>query len=1127
MFYHAETQAVSDAVPEGFDVDPDYSARNVDWGILRGLAKGDLELSVRPGATADDAVRMVLYTGDGGVSLSRVLQILRGMDVEVVDERTTALVREDGLRCLVYDFGLHVSGAPRDGLTALFGEEDFRTRFLDTFRAAWTSRADSDRFNALVVHAGLDWRQATALRAYGKYLKQARFPYSPERIASVLVDNPRTTRALVSLFEARFDPALRTTDPSPGIDDAVDAVVVRMNHVVSMDADRILRAYLTLIRATQRTNYYIAKSPSSAGPCLSLKLHARDIDELPLPRPEIETFVYSPTVEGVHLRFGSVARGGLRWSSRSEDYRTEVLGLVKAQAVKNAVIVPVGAKGGFVVKQPFATNDDRVGTNEITREEGISGYRTFISGLLDITDNLSHDLGTVHHPDNVVCHDDSDTYLVVAADKGTASFSDIANEVAAQYGFWLGDAFASGGSVGYDHKAMGITARGAWESVRQHFGELDLDPDCDEFTVVGIGDMSGDVFGNGMLLSDRIRLVAAFDHRHIFIDPDPDPSISFAERKRMFSLTQSSWQDYDASLISEGGGVWDRTRKSIPLSPQARQALGIDSEHTRMSPPELIQAILCAPVDLLWNGGIGTYVKASDEDTLAVGDKTNDSLRVDGRALRCRVVVEGGNLGLTARGRIEYAKSGGRINTDAIDNSAGVSCSDHEVNLKILLSSLRGDQQLVGTRRAEFLESMSADVARLVLSENASHNAVLSESRAHASDRAQTDGRLISHLQATRGLDVELEALPNHREIATRVAQGNGLTSPELGTLLAHVKLAIKDDVLSSEVPDLDIFRDTLTGYFPHQVTESFPDAVNDHPLRREIIATQTVNRMVDTGGITFAFRLGEETGASSVDVVRAHVAATTIFGMDKLWERIRQSDIPKPLGSALALEARRLLDRAARWLLTNRPQPLDITAAIDHFLLPVAQLSPKISDRLRRGEAEFVKSNVNRWVEQGTPEDLAVEISELLYRYCLLDIVDVASAAGSYLDDAADLYFALSDRLEIDRTLAAVSSLPRDDRWNALARMALRDDLYRSLKMLTRDVLGSTSPDWSPEERVEAWEQSNGTQVGRGRRTLAAIFADGELSVTRLSVAALQIRNMITTEIQLPVFARSGSAAL
>nr|WP_253769535.1 NAD-glutamate dehydrogenase [Goodfellowiella coeruleoviolacea] len=1086
---------------------------------VEALAEGDLEMSFYIPANAEPGERRFkLYLAGQRVTLSQVLPMLQRMGVDVVDERPYELHWDGSVRYWIFDFGLRIQPPALDRL----GAEDMdevRTRFQDAFAAAWRGEAEVDRFNSLVLLAGLDWRQASVLRAYAKYLRQASTPYSQDYIEDAVLGHTEIATALVRLFEARFDPGAAESTRASRTDALVAEINQMIDDVTSLDADRILRSLLTLITATLRTNYFVRDADGRHRPYLAMKLDPRSVPDLPQPRPRFEIFVYSPRVEGVHLRFGPVARGGLRWSDRREDFRTEILGLVKAQAVKNAVIVPVGAKGGFVVKRPPKPTGDPGLDREAFLAEGIACYRMFISGLLDLTDNL--DARKVVPAPQVVRYDGDDTYLVVAADKGTATFSDIANEVARGYGFWLGDAFASGGSVGYDHKAMGITARGAWESVRRHFRELGVDVQREEFTAVGIGDMSGDVFGNGMLLSEHIRLVAAFDHRHVFVDPTPDAARSFAERARLFALPRSSWDDYDRTLISEGGGVWPRTAKSVPISKQMRAALGLPDEVRRLSPAELIKAILLAPVQLLWNGGIGTYVKASTESNAEVGDKANDAVRVDGAQLRVKVIGEGGNLGLTQRGRIEFARAGGKVNTDALDNSAGVDCSDHEVNIKVLLDHLVSQGRLGQQQRDELLGEMTDEVAELVLAHNYRQNAVLGVSRAHAAAMLPVHARLVADMEEHAGLDRKLEALPTVQQFKELDKAGQGLTSPELATLLAHAKLALKEEMLASDLPEAETFAQRLPEYFPTQLRERFGDAIPEHPLRREIITNLIVNQVVDGGGVSYAYRLAEETSASATDAIRAYTVVTTVFDLPTLWRDIWALDnvVPTEVADDMVLESRRLLDRASRWLLANRPQPLPIGSEIARFSRVVGQLAPQMMTLLQGREREQVSMDAQRLVARGVPEPLANRVAALLYTYGLLDITEVAelaeregASAGAERSpqETAELYYALSNHLDIDQMLSAVSALERGNRWHALARLALRDDLYSSLRAIAVDVLRDSDPGDSPEEKIARWEETNASRLGRARAALQEIKRAGRQDLATLSVAARQIRSIV-----------------
>jgi glutamate dehydrogenase len=809
----------------------------------------------------------------------------------------------------------------------------------------------------------------------------------------------------------------------------------------------------------------------------------------------------------VHLRFGKVARGGLRWSDRREDFRTEILGLVKAQMVKNAVIVPTGAKGGFFPKQGPSMTADREGW----MAEGIGCYTTFISALLDLTDNLVG--GEVAPPKRVVRHDEDDTYLVVAADKGTATFSDIANGVAIDYGFWLGDAFASGGSAGYDHKAMAITAKGAWESVKKHFRELGLDTQTEDFTVVGVGDMSGDVFGNGMLLSEHIRLVAAFDHRHIIVDPTPNAETSFAERRRMFELPRSSWDDYDRTLISEGGGIWSRSAKSIPISEQMATALGLAKNVPAMTPAELMKGILLAPVDLLWNGGIGTYVKASSESNAEVGDRANDAIRVTGGALRCRVVGEGGNLGLTQLGRIEAALHGVRVNTDAIDNSAGVDCSDHEVNIKILLGQVVADGDLTIKQRNELLVEMTDEVSRLVLRDNYEQNVLLGNARAQEHSMLPVHQRLIHWLEEHGDLDRAIEFLPTDADITRRHDEHLGLTSPEFSVLVAYAKLVLKRDLIATDLPDDAYFRKTLRDYFPHQLGERYGDRMQGHPLRREIVVNSVVNSMVNRGGITFAFRGEDETGASAVQVARAYLIAREVFGLQQFVSEVESLDnqVPTAAQTQLYLEFRRLLDRSVRWFIQSRPSQVDIAAEVERYRDTVQSLQPDLPELLVGAERRRYERRAKELLKAGAPEDISQRAAVLLDTFSLLDVTEIAASTGRPASQVAPVYFSLSERYGVDAMLTRITALPREDRWDALARASLRIDLYAALESLTVAVLQMTD-EGDPHHRIAQWEKANADALARARTTVEEVARLEGSGIAALSVALRSLRAVIRT---------------
>jgi glutamate dehydrogenase len=1078
-----------------------------DLRILDGLASpDDLALTLSELDPETGQRRLKVFSGST-ISLSRALPVLQHLGPDVLDEQPFEVTRTDGTECRIYDFGLRFSAEymPEDVLT-----EGAKARLAEAFIRSWRGDASIDGFNRLVLTAGLDWRQVSVIRAYTHYLRQLGTPYTQRYLERVLVDNTQITRLLIDLFGRRFDPDGDPVNRDADCDELAQQVVTALDGVSSLDADRIVRIYLSLILATDRTNVYQRDGAGESRPYLAFKLDPGRIAGVPEPVPAHEIWVYSPRVEGVHLRFGAVARGGLRWSDRPEDYRTEILARDKAQEVKNAVIVPVGAPGGFVMHRPPAVTGDAVNDREALQAEGIACYRLFISGMLDLTDNRVD--GEVVPPDSVVRHDGDDPYLVVAADKGTATFSDIANGLAVDRGFWLGDAFASGGSSGYDHKGMGITARGAWESVKHHFRELGVDTQTTDFTCVGVGDMSGDVFGNGMLLSEHIRLVAAFDHRHVFVDPNPDAARSFAERRRLFALPRSSWADYDTALISEGGGVFPRTAKAIRITPQMRAALGIAEETRTLTPVELIRAALLAPVDLLWNGGIGTYVKASTEANTEVGDKANDAVRVDGQQLQVKVVGEGGNLGVTQRGRIEFARAGGRINTDAIDNSAGVDTSDHEVNIKIALTPVVASGQLSEAGRDELLAEMTDEVAALVLADNTAQNRVLGASRHHAVPMLSVYGRLIGELVGQGRLNRELEFLPTDAQIAARVAAGQGPTSPELAVLMAYVKSTLTREMLASDLPDQSAFADRLPAYFPTAMRERYPEAIAAHPLAREIVTTETVNAVVNGAGITYAFRLGEEMAASPTDTIRAYTVATEVFALDRLCADVAAQDnqVPAACQDTMLLEIRRLLDRASRWFLTRRPQPLDVTAEIDRYRDPIAAQFVRMPRLVCGVEHDNVRGDAAALVALGAPVELANRVAYALYTFSLLDVVDVAGERGRSMDESAALYYALSAHLDFDRLLSDVTALARGDRWHALARQALRDDLYRSLREITADVLSTTRPDQQPAEKIAQWEAENQNRLARARTTLGQIGAAGAGDLAALSVAAREVRTMV-----------------
>jgi glutamate dehydrogenase len=1031
------------------------------------------------------------------ILLSHVLPLLENMGVKVFDERPYEIAPTGGHQAWIYDFGLTYE----DGEFEL---DRLGEAFKDAFAKAWAGEVEDDDFNRLVLRAGLTWREIALLRAVSRYLRQTGSTFSQAYMQESLASNPEIVRLLAQLFHVRFDPNREDRRAEEANRLAVE-IEEKIDAVESLDDDRILRSFLRVIQATLRTNYFQRGDGGKPKAYLAFKLDPALVPDLPLPRPRYEIFVYSPRTEGVHLRGGKVARGGIRWSDRREDFRTEILGLMKAQMVKNAVIVPVGAKGGFVVKRPPPAAD-----RDALRKEVVACYRTLISGLLDLTDNLVG--GEIVPPAALVRYDEDDPYLVVAADKGTATFSDIANELSEDYGFWLGDAFASGGSTGYDHKGMGITARGAWESVKRHFRELGVDIETTDFTVAGIGDMAGDVFGNGMLLSPHIKLVGAFNHEHVFLDPDPDPEASFRERERLFQLPRSSWSDYDSRLISKGGGVFARAAKSIPLSSQVRERLAVDAE--ALTPNELIRALLKAPVDLLWNGGIGTFVKASHELHAEVGDKANDALRVDASELRCRVVGEGGNLGFTQRGRVEFALAGGRINTDAIDNSGGVDCSDHEVNIKILLDAIVADGDLTEKQRNALLVEMTDDVAAHVLRNNYEQTQALSLAEAQAGSMLDVHARLIHNLDQSGKLDRGLEFLPGEDVIAERKAAEQGLVSPELSVLLAYSKIALYEELLASDLPEDPYLSVELDHYFPAILAERFRDWLPDHRLRRELIATHLTNSLVNRAGMTFAFRLGEETGAAAPDIARAYSVAREVFDLRGLWGEIEALDnrIAAEVQLAMLLEGRKLVERATRWLVRNQPRPLDIAAAISYFAPGAAMLGEAVPRLLVGSDRSALERTAGEYVEAGVPPELATRVAGLGKMFSALDIVEVAGARRASIEDVAAVYYALGGHLQLHWLRDQITTLPRENRWQALARAALRDELYSAHSALAGEVLQSGPAGLDPERRIAAWEERDPNGVERCRQVLVDIRMGGVSSLETLSVAIREVRNLVSS---------------
>jgi glutamate dehydrogenase len=1075
----------------------DWSARSAvaDVRRLEELGAGeDLLMTIYRPIEADHRVVRCKLFSTQSVTLSDVLPTFEHMGARVTDERPYSIAGSGRSTAWIYDFGLTCSGE------GSFDDEHVREIFQAAFLGVRRGELENDGLGALVLGARLTGRQITVVRAVNKYLRQAGITFSDQYIERTLLGHPAITRLLVELFEARFDPDRRRPEAAEEIAAAIEQAV---DAVASLDEDRILRSFLSVVRAVVRTNHFLVGAGGTPKSYLSLKLEPSLIPIVPLPRPQFEIFVYSPRVEGVHLRGGNVARGGLRWSDRREDFRTEVLGLMKAQMVKNALIVPVGSKGGFVVKRPPAPAG-----REALQREVIACYEIFLRGLLDLTDNIVD--GEVVPPPRVVRYDGDDPYLVVAADKGTAAFSDIANEVAADYGFWLGDAFASGGSHGYDHKKMGITARGTWESVKRHFRELGIDTQSTDFTVVGIGDMAGDVFGNGMLLSRHIKLVGAFNHLHIFLDPNPDPARSFAERERLFAQSRSSWSDYSESAISPGGGVFARTAKSIPISPEVREALGIDADE--LTPTELIRALLCAHVDLLWNAGIGTYVKASRESHAAAGDKTNDTVRVDGGSLRCRVVGEGGNLGFTQPGRIEYALSGGRINTDAIDNVAGVNCSDHEVNIKILLGSAVAAGDMTEQKRNELLLEMTESVADRVIYDSYIQTQAVSLALAQAPSMVEVHQRLVRHLEQSAHLNRELEFLPSDETIAGREHDHLGFVAPELAVLMAYCKIDLYRDLLGSNLPEDPYLAHDLERYFPAPLPERFGAQMRRHRLRREIIATSVANQLVDRAGASFVFRLHEETGATAATLARAYAVTREVYALQEFWQEIEALDNQVDARSQLEMlsDGRGLLESSTRWFVRARQRSIDIAATVTQFAPGAAIVARSLPEVLDEGDRLLWEARTDKLARAGVPSELAGRVAGMPSLFAALDIVEVAEATRRSPDAVTAVYFGLGGRLALNWLRDRIAELPRANRWQALARSALRDDLYSLHRALTQEVLRRAPAGATTDVEIDAWTDSNADAVERSRAMLGDIRTTRVYDLTTLPVALREVRNLL-----------------
>jgi len=1066
---------------------------------LAALAAGRTDVKLyRPLGAPAGSLGFKIYRAGSPVELSDSLPMLERMGVRVLTEHPARLQPADGGPVWVHDFELLALSTDQVEVDAV------KPLFEEAFLRVADGRIENDEFNRLVLRAGLAADEVLVLRAYARYLRQIGFALTPAFIEGTFNAQPRIARLLVQLFRHRFEPGRDAAGRQIDCGAATQEILRALEDVDNLNEDRVLRQYLALIQATTRTNFWRTDGKGERRGFLSFKFDPGKVPGLPEPKPMFEIFVYSSRFEGVHLRGGKVARGGLRWSDRHEDFRTEVLGLVKAQMVKNTVIVPVGSKGGFVLKKAPPAAD-----REAHLKEGVACYQDYLRGLLDLTDNLV--AGKVVPPPQTVRHDGDDPYLVVAADKGTASFSDYANAISAEYGHWLGDAFASGGSAGYDHKGMGITARGAWESVKRHFRETGVDTQTTEFTCAGIGDMSGDVFGNGMLLSRHIRLLAAFDHRHIFIDPNPDAAASWDERRRLFELPRSSWADYDAALISEGGGVWPRSAKSVPVSAQAAARLGIEAGP--LTPNELISAILKAPVDLLYNGGIGTYVKSMAESSAEVGDRANDAIRVNGRQLRCKVVAEGGNLGCTQLGRIEYALHGcggigGRIFTDAIDNSAGVDTSDHEVNIKILLGLVMAEGELTEKQRNKLLAEMTDEVAALVLRDNYCQTQALSLSRRLARPLLEQQARFMRFLEKAGRLNRALEFLPDDATLDERREQAIGLTAPESAVLLAYAKLWLFDELVASDLPDDPFVADALRRYFPTQLRERYASTMERHPLKREIVATYVLNSMVNRVGTTFVHRLAENSGAPPAQVVRAYLLARESFANGEARAAIEALDskVPDEAQAEMLIELARLIERATVWFLRSR-------RLTDPMADTIARLRPA-AERMRAfiaaepGRPRQRHQQHERWLDAGVPAEIAARAASAEAQYAALDVAEIAEQSQGDLDEVAGTYFALGDALGLDRLRGQIVQLHADGYWQARAKAALGDDLADLQREFAAQAV-RLQAGGDPRAAVAAWEQANAHALTRARRLIEELAQVRTMDLATASVALRELRNL------------------
>lgn len=1046
--------------------------------------------------------RLKVYQHDTTIALSDVLPILENLGLRAISERPYSLKFDDGKVTWVNDFAMQYT---KDSEIEV---DEIKELFQNAFARVWFGDAENDGFNQLVLTAGLDWREVAVLRTYAKYFKQIGFTFSQEYMEMALNNNFNIAKKLVRLFEIRFTPE-EISNREESFTKLAEEILADLDTVANLDEDKIIRQYIHAITASLRTNFYQLDKEGNPKNYISIKLNSRVIPGLPKPYPMFEIFVYSPRFEGVHLRCGKVARGGLRWSDRREDFRTEILGLMKAQQVKNSVIVPNGAKGGFVPK-----NLPLNGSREEIMAEGISCYRLFIRGLLDVTDNYVDGRNLIK-PDNVICYDEDDPYLVVAADKGTATFSDLANAISLEYGFWLGDAFASGGSVGYDHKKMGITAQGAWESVKRHFYELNIDIQSNDFTVVGIGDMAGDVFGNGMLLSKHIKLIGAFNHMHIFIDPDPNAELGFKERERLFNLPRSTWADYDKKLISKGGGVFNRSAKSIPVSKEMQEIF--DIKQNEIEPNELIKTILKAKVDLLWSGGIGTYIKASTESNISVGDRTNDATRVNAKQLRCKVIGEGGNLGLTQLARVEYTLNGGMVYTDFIDNSGGVNCSDKEVNIKILLNGVVAVGDLTPKQRNELLSEMTDEVSKLVLRDNFLQTRAISMSASQPLQSLELQGRYINELERTGKIDRNLEFLPDDKALQERKLIGQGLGRPGIAVLMCYSKSLLKEQILASTVPEESYMTQFLVHSFPKPLQERFSKQMQDHPLRREIIATKLSNIIVNEMGFTFVYRLQDETGAPVSAIVRAYMITRNVLNLESIWKQIE--DLGTKISAKKQVELMmiyvRLSRRITRWFLRTQRKSVDITEVVELYAKGMNELKMSIPSILSEERRDKYEQHYQCLVNEGIPSNLAHELTVTRGLFSATDIIEIANRRNMKISHVAEIYFGIGEYLDLAWIRKQIIMHPTDNHWESLSREALRDDLDWQQRQLTDGLINFNNENTDLQTRLTAWGESHTALIDRWHFILSDLKSSSVLNYTMFFVAIRELLDLTQTTLQ------------